>query len=262
MDVQGYLTRIGYSGKAQADFKTLKELQRAHLLKVPFENLDISRGVPIRVDEDSLFDKIIRRKRGGFCYELNGLFAFLLEAIGFHVVLLSAAGANDDGSYSPEFDHLVLQVHGDQSRDLLDGDGPWLVDVGWGNGPMEPLNLLEMGEQSQGDRSFRIVPEGCRLVLTEKILSEGQEGRWIKHYSFTLIPRSPEDFSGMRQYHQTNPESLFVRKRICSLFLQDGHVTLSDRRLITTRGGSREEQELESDEEVRQVLKEQFNIEL
>jgi N-hydroxyarylamine O-acetyltransferase len=262
MNVQDYLSRIGYSGPLNADFLTLRALQRAHLYSVPFENLDIGLQSPIRVDEDSLFDKIVRRRRGGFCYELNGLFAYLLEALGFHVVLLSAAGANDDGSYAHEFDHLLLQVHGAREVNSSEDNGPWLVDVGWGNGPLEPLQMLEMGVQRQGDRSFKIVPESCWLVLTEKVIEEGQAARWIKHYAFTLRPRSREEFDEMCQYHQISPESIFTQKRICSLYVPGGRVSLSKNRLITTRGGSREERDLADEGEVRRVLKDQFGIDL
>src|SRR5215207_11196611 len=110
MDIQAYLRRIHYRGDLTPTATTLRELHRAHLLAVPFENLDIHLGRPIVLDQDALFDKIVTRRRGGFCYELNGLFALLLRELGFEVTLLAAGVARADGGFGPEFDHLTLLV--------------------------------------------------------------------------------------------------------------------------------------------------------
>src|SRR4051812_2868960 len=110
MDVQAYLRRINYRGELAPTAATLRELHRAHLLAVPFENLDIHLGRPILLDEQALFDKIVAHRRGGFCYELNGLFALLLRDLGFEVTLLAAGVARADGGFGPEFDHLTLLV--------------------------------------------------------------------------------------------------------------------------------------------------------
>src|SRR5215213_9188134 len=110
MDVQAYLRRINYRGEFAPTAAALRELHRAHLLAVPFENLDIHLGRPIVLEQQALFDKIVTRWRGGFCYELNGLFALLLRDLGFNVTLLAAGVARADGSFGPEFDHLTLLV--------------------------------------------------------------------------------------------------------------------------------------------------------
>src|SRR5919199_4974405 len=110
MDIQAYLERINYHGPLDPSAETLRELHVAHLLAVPFENLNIGMGWPIVLDESALFDKIVVQRRGGFCYELNGLFAALLRALGFHVTMLSAAVARRDGSFGPDFDHMALLV--------------------------------------------------------------------------------------------------------------------------------------------------------
>src|SRR4029079_10924309 len=102
MDVQAYLDRINYRGERAPTAATLRELHRTHLLAVPFENLDIHLGRPIVLDQAALFDKIVRRRRGGFCYELNGLFALLLRELGFEVTLLAAGVARGDGRVRPE----------------------------------------------------------------------------------------------------------------------------------------------------------------
>ena len=130
MDIEAYLDRIGYRGPRTATLDTLRDLHRAHLLSVPFENLDIQAGRPIVLDRERLFDKIVRRRRGGFCYELNGLLATFLEEMGFRVTLLSAGVARETGGFSPEFDHLALCIH-------LESD--WLADVGFGESILDPV---------------------------------------------------------------------------------------------------------------------------
>jgi N-hydroxyarylamine O-acetyltransferase len=108
MDVSAYLGRIAYYDTRTPTVNTLQALQLAHLQTIPFENLDIHLGRPIRLDQERLFQKLVVQRRGGLCYELNGLFAVLLRALGFPVTYLSARDAHPDGSYGPEYDHLTL----------------------------------------------------------------------------------------------------------------------------------------------------------
>src|SRR5215211_1320238 len=159
MDLHTYLQRINYHGQQAPTAATLRDLHRAHLLAVPFENLDIHLGRPILLDQDALFDKIVRRRRGGFCYELNGLFALLLRELGFDVTLLAAGVARADGTFGPEFDHLTLLVTTDHQRTTDDRRPPttddtqsaicnlqsaiWLVDVGFGDSFRAPLRFVE-----------------------------------------------------------------------------------------------------------------------
>ncbi|MEO6393687.1 MAG: arylamine N-acetyltransferase, partial [Pyrinomonadaceae bacterium] len=119
-----YLTRIGYAGSTEVSPQTLRDLQLAHLYSVPFENLDISAGRYIRLDLDRLFEKIVNERRGGFCYELNGLFSAMLRSLGFSVDRLAAGVANKSGGFGPKFDHLTLLVHLPE---------PYLADVGFGD---------------------------------------------------------------------------------------------------------------------------------
>jgi N-hydroxyarylamine O-acetyltransferase len=262
MNVNAYLERINYSGQIAPTVPVLAALHRAHLYNVPFENLDLHLGRPVRLEEEALFDKIVTRRRGGFCYELNGLFAGLLRAVGFEVTLLSAASTNDDDSFGPDFDHLALQVTSPDHPEQ-----PWLADVGWGNGFLEPLRLNEPAEQPQGQRVFKIEPLAIGGVVMERgatgLENEGgQGGAWGRHYRFDYTPRRIEEFAGMCHYHQTAPDSYFLRKRIASRFLPDGRVTLSDLRLITTRAGQREERTLENEDHAQAVLMDIFGIDL
>ena len=142
--VEAYLQRIGYSGSVEPTLHTLRNLHLAHVLSVPFENLSICSACqrqPIVLDETALFDKIVTRQRGGFCYELNDLFAALLIALGYRVELLSARVPNDEGRPVPDFDHLVLHVSLDYE---------WLADVGFGEGFRWPLRLSMGRVQPQG----------------------------------------------------------------------------------------------------------------
>ena len=247
VNVAAFLNRVGYAGSQEPTIETLRTLHRAYLYTVPFENLDIALGRKIVCDEEAFVRKIVERRRGGFCYEMNGAFAALLRRLGFEVTLLSARVPREDGSESPEFDHLTLRVELDE---------PWLADVGFGDSFLEPLRIENESEQSQDGRRFRIVASGESLVV-ERIEPGGE---WKPQYSFTLIPRRLEEFAPMCHYHQTSPESHFTRKSLCSIATPEGRVTISDRRLIFTRDGKKEERELGSDKEWYETLKKYFGI--
>jgi N-hydroxyarylamine O-acetyltransferase len=251
MDVQAYLQRIHYEGSLTpgVDYPSvdlLRTLHRAHLFAVPFENLDIGMGREIVCDESRILHKIVNEHRGGFCYELNGAFAALLRALGFRVTLLSARVAREDGSHGPEFDHLTLRV------DLQE---PWLADVGFGEGFLEPLRLESRVGQPQNGRVYRLT--SIDSVFGLEVMADG---KWKREYAFTLHPRELSDFAGMCHYHQTSSESHFTRHRICSLATPEGRVTLSDEKLIETRGSSRQEGLLSGDQEWRAKLRELFGV--
>ncbi|PTL78526.1 arylamine N-acetyltransferase [Vitiosangium sp. GDMCC 1.1324] len=247
MDVGQYLQRIGYEGPLEPTLETLRALHLRHLESVPFENLDIHARRPIVLDEEAFFDKVVRRRRGGFCYELNGLFALLLRALGFQVTYLSGR-VSQDGIHDrgPEFDHLLLEI-------TL--DGPWLVDVGFGDSFAEPLPLAPGQWASQG-QMFRLEQRGDDWRLTQ----EQPDGTWKLHYVFTRVPRQLQDFSEMCRFHQTSPESFFLKNQICSRKTATGRVTLSGQRLIITEAGQREVRVLERAEEAEQALLELFGV--
>ncbi len=246
MDIQAYLDRIDYHGPLAPTAETLRALQVAHLQTVPFENLSIHAGQPIVLNDASLFEKVVARRRGGFCYELNGLFAALLRGLGFRVDRLSAGVARADGTFGPEFDHMALRVTLDK---------PWLADVGFGDSFRDPLRLDERGEQPEGERAFRIDEAGSHLLLLRR---DGAEDPWQPQYRFTLQPYEYADYAGMCHYHQTSPDSHFTRQTLCSLATLDGRITLSGMKLITTRGGERHERILDSEEERTTLLLELF----
>ena len=248
MDVEKYLRRIQYRGSSQPTAATLRDLHRQHLYTVPFENLDIALGVSIRLDLDSLFEKVVTHRRGGFCYELNGLFCGLLRAMGFRVQMLSARVRNADGIYGPEFDHMLLKVGIEDS---------WLADVGFGESFVDPLPLRSGAmTHEDGHRYSVLFAEGQWQLMRHEENSENPL------YIFRDVPRSLQEYEGMCVYHQTSPDSHFRKNRVCSLATRDGRVTLSSKRLIVTRNGRREESMLNGENELRQCLNERFGIAL
>jgi len=249
MKIDAYLERINYSGPRDVSAETLRALQVAHLMSVPFENLSIHAGEPIILDEDALFTKIVDRRRGGFCYECNGLFAGLLRALDFDVAMLAAGVAKNDGGFGPTFDHMTLMVTLDER---------WLADVGFGDSFLEPLLLDTRTDQVQGTRSFRIVDENEYRILMRR----DEDGDWKPQYRFTLQPYTFPDYEETCHFHQTSPDSHFTKGLICSRATGDGRITLSDMRYISTAGPQRirDEQTLSSRDEYDHVLREQFGI--
>jgi N-hydroxyarylamine O-acetyltransferase len=248
VNITTYLHRIGYEGPLAPNAETLRNLQVAHLLTVPFENLDISLGRAIVLDRDRFYTKIVEHGRGGFCYELNGLFASLLNKLGFEVSLLSARVC--DGKIIAEFDHLALLVN------VPGLSGSWLADVGFGDGFLEPLQLIEDLEQPQGGATYRLSRDAHRWFNARR----DKGGDWSLAYDFTLQPHQLEEFAGMCHYHQTSPDSHFTKRRICSRATPTGRITLADMRLIRTTNGVREERLLRSEDESQAALRKYFNI--
>jgi N-hydroxyarylamine O-acetyltransferase len=248
LNIKAYLERINYQGSLEPSAETLRQLQLAHLLSVPFENLSIHAGQPIVLEDEALFAKIVEGRRGGFCYEANGLFAALLRALGFKVVMLSAGVARQAGDFGPDFDHMALMVTLEQR---------WLVDVGFGDSFREPLLLDTSDEQTQGRRAYRILSDGDHLILMQR---EGSD-EWKPQHRFSLQPYEYADYAGMCRYHQTSPLSHFTQQRVCSLATREGRVTLSGMRFITTaESGERQERILLNEEEYAATLREHFGI--
>jgi N-hydroxyarylamine O-acetyltransferase len=248
MDVASYLNRINYYGRLDISVETLTALHRAHMLAVPFENLDIHLDRPILLEEPRLLEKIVDRRRGGFCYELNGAFAWLLRTVGFDVEMLEAEVRSPDGVFGPPFDHMTLLVNLEQR---------WLADVGFGDSFLEPLLLDERRAQVQQDRSYRVnESEGVLLMETQ------EAGSWTTQHRFSTRPYRLADFAGMCRFHQTSPDSIFTQRRTCTLATSEGRITLTGRRLITTTRERRNERELKSAVEYRSELSEQFGVDL
>jgi len=245
MNYDSYLSRLNYHGPLETNLETLTALHLAHLHTVPFENLDIRLGYPITLSLPDMFKKVVEHRRGGFCYELNALFAWLLEQLGFNVSLLSAR-VYSDKKLGPEFDHLLLQVHLDRN---------FVADIGFGDNFLKPLLLDTDTEQIQGEHAYQIIDSNLSKILQRRY-NTGVE----LIYAFTLLPREFGDFADMCHFQQSSPESSFTQKTVCSRLTQDGRITLSNRLLIETGNGIRHETVIESADAYREILNTQFDI--
>jgi N-hydroxyarylamine O-acetyltransferase len=251
MDLDRYLMRIGYAGPREPGQQALRQLHRAHLFSVPFENLSIHWGEPIVLDEVAHYWKIVESRRGGFCYEQNALFAWALRSMGYRVKLLAASvwsALNPAPGYGPEFSHLLLKVT------LQD---TWIADVGFGDGFLNPLMLRVGFEQVEGPRAFRIDQDGELFTLLMRRL----DGKWIERYRFNLQSRDISEFAEMCQFHQSSPKSPFTQRRICSLARPDGRITLAGDEWIESQlDGTEVRRPVDDEDEARQLLMEQFGI--
>ncbi|GAA0647099.1 arylamine N-acetyltransferase [Kutzneria viridogrisea] len=234
--VDKYLARIG----AEAG-DPLPVLQERHLLAIPFENLAIHLGEPISLDLDALVDKMITRRRGGFCYELNGLFAALLTALG-HPVRLLAARVYGQDRLGPPLDHLALAV------------GDLLLDVGFGRFSRYPLRLDSFAEQQDPSGMFQLAEAEHGDI---DVLQNG-----VPQYRLETRPRELTEFAAMCWWQQNSPDSGFTKSLTCSRLTADGRVTLSGTRLIHTVEGQRTEQELHGDTAVLAAYREHFGFDL
>lgn len=237
-----YLRRIGVDRPVPPSAEGLALLMRQHLATVPFENLSIHLGEPIVLDDSLVLDKIVGRRRGGFCYELNGAFAALLRSLGFEVGLLAARVHTPEG-LGPPYDHMTLRVGLDE---------PWLADVGFGRflaGPVR-FGVSEPQADEAGAVTFREAPYGDLDVLLDG----------VPQFRIDPRPRELAEFAATCWWHQTSPQSHFTRSLTCSRPTPTGRVTLSDRTLITTSAGVRTETVLDSDEEVLAAYAAQFGV--
>jgi N-hydroxyarylamine O-acetyltransferase len=245
MDVGAYLARLGVEWPAAADPATLRHLQERHLAAVPFENLSIHLGEPVVLDEEALFGKIVHRRRGGFCYELNGLFAALLRSLGFDASLHAAQFIRPDGTLGPPLDHAAIVVRLDE---------PWLVDVGSGRFSRYPLRLSGVDTQPDPDGEFLVLdaPDGDVDVI--------RDGTPL--YRLEHRPRPLTDFVPMAWWQATSPESHFTKSLTCSRPTSQGRVTLSGSRLIETVDGVRHEVVLPTEAAIRTAYRVYFGIPL
>ncbi|MFD5745010.1 arylamine N-acetyltransferase [Streptomyces massasporeus] len=261
--VDAYLRRLGAEHPAWPTVDALRELHLRHLRTVPFENLSIHLGEEIVLEEKRLLDKVVGARRGGFCYELNGSFGALLAALGYDVALLAGRVYGDGGRLGIPYDHLALRVR------TVDG-GDWLADVGFGAHSHLPLAFGDRGEQKDPGGTFRIVEAGPDAAgvrgghgtVEAADLDVFRDGR--AQYRLEVRPRALGDFVAGAWWHSTSSVSHFTRSLVCSRVTEEGgRITLSGRRLTATAADrTREERELETDEEILGVYRERFGIEL
>jgi N-hydroxyarylamine O-acetyltransferase len=245
-----YLARLDVPAPTRADLPALARLQLAHLERIPFENLDIHAGRAISIDDDDVYTKVVERRRGGYCYELNSLLARLLTTLRYRPSLVSARVARPDG-FGAEYDHLALLVGIGGTGD----SGRWLVDVGFGDAFTAPIPFADGAAQADRDRDVRLTAHG-----DDWWYEEDDGSGWAPKYAFTARPRDLAAFADRNRWQQSSPDSHFVTGPLCSRLTPTGRITLSGDRLITTDAGRRSERALGEDE-ARAVLREEFGIE-
>jgi N-hydroxyarylamine O-acetyltransferase len=243
--VDSYLARLGCERAPAATAESLARLHRAHLERVPFENLDIHLGVPIGLDAVEAVRKIAERSRGGFCYELNGAFGALLTALGFNVELREARVLSDAGEEGPPFAHVCLVVYLEE--------GPLLADVGFGRAFDEPLAFAADIIQIDTGGVFTLRAAGAGVL---ELVHDGVPQNRIRPAA-----RSLADFADGCAFQQTSPDSIFTRAPVCTIRSARGRTTLSGLQLIETDDSGREERAISRDE-FGGILGEHFGISL
>ena len=248
MDIEAYLERIGVEREGlRADAHTLRLLQRSHLRSVSFENLDIHWKHPIVIDTEKFFEKIVTGKRGGFCYELNGLFNELLRELGFRTRLISARVFNGK-EHGREFDHAAI---------LVDVEGEtYLADVGFGEFAEDPLRFDAGVEQADAAGTFLIERTGDGSYDVRMRTNDG----WVSRYAFEDKERELPEFAEMCDFQQHSPESHFTKNKICSVLTADGRKTLTSGKFIVTSRGARTETAVAGDAEFERILAAEFGI--
>jgi N-hydroxyarylamine O-acetyltransferase len=240
MDLQAYLDRIGFEGTPRRDLDTLTAVHRGHVLNIPFENIDVLLGRTVDFDLERIFDKIVNRGRGGWCYEMNGLLGWALEMIGYEVTRLAGGVGRSINGEAAVGNHLLLLV-----------DGTWLADVGFGNGLYEPVEL----------RAGEIIQRGfvAQLEITE-------DGWWryrnqaSQDFDFRLDSADPELLQDRCDYLRTSPESGLRRHLIAEIQFSD-RCELLRNSIRTTEYADRVVSSVIADEqEMMDVLNEVFGI--
>jgi N-hydroxyarylamine O-acetyltransferase len=265
LDLDAYLTRIGHAGDRSPTEATLRALHRAHVLGIPFENLEIVLGRPVPLDLPALQDKLVRRARGGYCFEHARLFAAALERLGFGVSGLSSRVGMGSGRVRPAT-HAVLRV---ETAETEENGRVWICDVGFGGSPLEPIELADGAGTADSGWEFRLerraTPLGTTAEAGEWVLHErpGAGDGWSDLHAFTLDPRYAIDWVVGNHYVSTHPHSPFVRRPIVQRTGPDVRHGLYGATLVTTAraDGSRRVRELEP-REVPEVLEDVFGVEL
>lgn len=248
MHIDAYLERIAYAGPVQPDLATLTALHRAHLRTIPYENLDVQLSRPVTIERAPIFEKIVTGKRGGWCYEMNGLFGWALDQLGFRVTRSAGAVMREVNGAASVGNHLVLKV------DLE--EGTYLADVGFGDGSLDPIRVVP----------GPFVSEGFDFAL-----SHGDDGWWRLHkyksggapsFDFDLTPADETLLAARCDWLQSAADSVFVQNAVCQRHTADGLMVLRGRvlRQITPKGF--DDRAIEDASEYVSVLDEIFGLRL
>jgi N-hydroxyarylamine O-acetyltransferase len=248
VELRAYLDRVGFEGEPRPDLATLSALSKRHLLSIPYENIDVQLGRRLTTDPAAAYARIVGQgRRGGWCYEMNGVFGLALAAIGFRVTRLASGVARSMKGDAALGNHLVLRVDTE--------DGPILADVGLANGPKGPYPIEE--------GPFSIEGQDYKLERT-------QDGYWRFHNhpqgmapNFDFKSEPCDDEAALARacaVLQTDPQSPFVQNLVCVCFTPDGENQLRGRSLRQLRPEGTRERVLESVDDLIATLESDFGI--
>jgi N-hydroxyarylamine O-acetyltransferase len=247
MELAAYLERIGHAGPVAPTQGTLAAIMRAHVASIPFENLDVQLGRPIDGDVAEIFAKLVDRRRGGWCYEQNGLLGWALETIGFRVTRVAGGVMRVASGDAALGNHLALVVTLDQ---------PWLVDAGFGGSLAEPIALAP--------GSHRHAPYDLSLARIEDDYWRYEE--WIRgrpfSFDFRFAPADPAVLARQQASLQTDPDSPFVLNLVAQRRAGDSHASLRGRVLTLSRGDAYEEFLIEDAETLVDELRTRFDLDV
>jgi N-hydroxyarylamine O-acetyltransferase len=246
--LDAYFGRIRYTGPRKADLATLTALHRAHVLAVPFENLDVQLGRPPSLDPDAIFSKLVTARRGGWCYEQNGLFARALAALAFPVTRMSGGVMRALRGEASMGSHLCLKVQADGAD--------WLADVGFGSSQLEPVPLAE--------HAWDQVPMAGQVWRTDDGLWQFaiEQGPMPLSYDFVDAPADESLLGALCNWQGRDPESIFVQNLVVQRRLPEGHIMLRGKVLTETGHGGQRVRELGSGAELEAVLRDTFALDV
>lgn len=246
-DIADYFQRIGFAGAAENNLPSLIAIMRAQLQSVPFENLDVQAGKIVSIVPEDIVNKIVYNSRGGYCYEVNSLFAMALTALGFKYELIGAR---------PMFypwrrpkSHMVLVVKIGEER--------WLCDTGFGSfGLRAPIGLHQLGQVIQQDNETFMLDKNERGEFVLKALVKGE---WANQFGFDLHPMEMIDFMPVNYYNSTHPDAVFVQRYLVMQQRPDGRTLLSGNQLKQLRGDQETVTEI-TPEQLDDVLWREFKL--
>jgi arylamine N-acetyltransferase len=258
LDLAGYLDRVGYGGSTEPTLETLQGLVAAHNRSIPFETLDPLTGVPVAdLGPAALTDKLVHRRRGGYCYEHNGLMGYVLEELSYGIERFAGrvVWMKEPDAPLPAMTHTVLSVT------VPDVDGPFLVDVGFGGQTLTSPIRMEAGlVQATRHEPYRLVaggPDGTELTLQAHVRDE-----WQSLYRFATRPQPLIDLEVGSWYVSTHPESYFVTGLTVALVTDDERRNLRGRNVAIHRSDGTEKIRFDTGAQVLDALTDQFGIDL
>jgi len=246
MNIDAYLERIGLDYRPPPTLAGLTAVHRAHLFAVPYENLDVQLGRTVGLAVPAIFDKIVTRRRGGWCYEMNGVLGWALGQLGFRVTRATGAVMREMFADPTHGNHLVLRV------DM--GEGVWLADAGFGDGPVDPIRVVE-GEFSANGFTFKLTHESDGWWRMHNLPGIG-----AKSFDFNLAPADEAMLQERCTFLQTAPASNFVLNFTAQRCVPHGLVIIRGRTFRRVRPDGQEERLIASAEDFVETLRGEFGI--